>query len=108
MTNPLGPLSPAVDTITINGVQAPGQWVLQPGGKVYGWQQQKGYALSGATLNPTCDELIEAPFLVRLWDTAFPLGGTDGGLQYQKFCQFRAQFLKKAVFGIPGGLAAYA
>jgi hypothetical protein len=93
--------TPAVDSIVVNGATAPGQWVLQPGYKEFGWQIQQGFALSGATVFPKGDELMVAPFLIKLWDMAFPA-------QYQAFVQFRSLYLKKAVFGLPGGLGAYA
>lgn len=89
---------PGVDTIAINGVPAPGQWILQPCQKVFGWQIQKGYFLSGATVAPTGDELVVAPFLIKLWDPD----------DYPLFVDFAARFLKKAVFAVGGGLTNFA
>jgi len=88
---------PSVDTISINGVPAPGQWILQATQKVFGWQVQQGYALSGATVAPKGDELVVAPFLVKLWRPQ----------DFDSFRLFRSRFLKKAVFSV-GGQASYA
>jgi hypothetical protein len=96
MTIPFAPGFPSVDSISINGVPAPGQWILQPCQKVFGWQIQQGYALSGATVFPKGDELVVAPFLIRLWDPA----------DYPLFVEFAARFLKKPVFSI--GLTTFA
>jgi hypothetical protein len=57
----------SVDTITLGGVLMPGKWTLQPGGKDFGYQIQKGWGLSGAFANPTGEELAEADFLIELW-----------------------------------------
>lgn len=89
---------PAVDTIAIGSVPAPGQWILQPCYKVFGWQIQKGWGQSGATVFPIGDEVVVAPFLIRLWDAA----------DYPLFVNFAAQFLKKAVISVAGGVSNFA
>jgi hypothetical protein len=89
---------PVADTITVAGLPAPGKWTLEKADKVYGWQVQKGTGLSGATVIPTGDELVEPEFLVEFWDP----------LDFQAFKLFRTAFLKKAlvaVTGSPVGLA---
>lgn len=91
-------LFPSVDTITIAGVPAPGQWVLTRADKVYGWDVRKGYGTSGATVVPVGDELVEAEFEVRLWDSA----------QVPLFRALRAGYLKKPLAATPGSLAAFA
>jgi hypothetical protein len=89
----LGPgLFPAVDTITLANVPGPGKWTLLSGPKKFGWDIRKGTGLSGATVVPTGDELVEPVFLVELFDD----------LQYQAFKLFRAAFLKKPLIGVPG------
>jgi hypothetical protein len=89
---------PGVDSITIGAETAPGQWVLMPCSKVFGWQIQQGYALSGATVFPKGDELLVAPFLIKLWDPD----------DYPLFVAFAAKYLKKAVFSPGGGFTAFA
>ena len=89
---------PAVDTITVCSVPAPGKWTLQKGPRVFGWDIRKGYGLSGATVVPSGDDLVVAEFLVELWDPS----------DYALFGAFRSQFLKKALVSIPGGVAAMA
>jgi hypothetical protein len=93
-----------LDTIWINGTVAPGQWILQPGYKEYGWQIQQGFALSGATVFPKGDELMVAPFLIRLWD----VDPRSPNNQYPAWLDFRARFLKKAVYTVAGALVGTA
>lgn len=89
---------PAVDTITIANVQAPGKWSLVRGPKVYGWEIRKGMYLSGATVVPTGDDLVEPEFLVEIWDP----------VDYIAFKAFRAAYLKKALIGVAGAPVASA
>lgn len=89
---------PGVDTISIGVIPAPGQWILQPCSREFGWQINKGFALSGASVFPTGDELLVAPFLIKIWTDA----------QYDLFVPFAAQFLKKAVISPGGGFTAFA
>jgi hypothetical protein len=98
-TLPLPTQFPAVDTITIAGVQPVGKWTLTRASKVYGWQIQKGYALSGATVFPIGDELVKPRFLVELW---------DGAVQWPAFRLFRSKFLKKALVSVGGAAPSYA
>lgn len=58
---------PSVDTIAINGVTMPGKWTLLSAPKKFGWQINKGYGLSGATVVPIGDELIVAKFKAEIW-----------------------------------------
>lgn len=98
MTSPAPTGFPAVDTITIAGVPAPGRWWLVKGPKKFGWDERKGYGTTGATLVPTGDPLVEVTFSIYLWDDA----------QYPLFVAFDAQFLKKPAFSAPGGVATAA
>lgn len=98
---PLAPQTtsfPEVDFINIGNVAPPGKWTLVRADKVYGWEIRKGFALSGATVVPTGDELVEAEFEVELWDAN----------DYPAFKTFRSQYLKKALVGVPGGVTAQA
>ena len=88
---PLDPF-PGVDSITLNNVQMPGKWTLRPGSKKYGWEVRKGTFMSGATVVPTGDDLIEAEFDVEIWDPVDLLA----------FNIARAGFLTKALIGVPG------
>lgn len=96
----LGPSAafPAVDSITIANVQAPGKWTLLSAPKVYGWEVRKGMYLSGATVVPTGDDLVEAEFLVEIWDPK----------DFLAFKVFRAAYLKKALVGVAGAPVASA
>jgi hypothetical protein len=89
---------PGVDTIYLVGVPCPGQAIVQPCQKIFGWQIQQGYALSGATCFPKGDELMVIPVLFRLWDPN----------DYAAFLLYRRQFLKKAVVSPSGSLASFA
>lgn len=89
---------PPGDTIAVGGIPAPGQWILQSTYREFGWQIQKGFAFSGATVLPTGDELLVAPFLVKIW--AEP--------QFDSFRLFRRQFLKKATYSPAGALIGFA
>lgn len=89
---------PWTDTITVAGAPAPGKWTLLRAPKIYGWDVRKGYALQGATVVPTGDDLVSARFLVEIWTAA----------DYVLFQVFRAAYLKKqlvSVAGSPIGLA---
>jgi hypothetical protein len=88
---------PSVDTIILGGDRMPGQWILQPTSKEYGWQVQKGWALAGATVRPIGDELVSASFLVRFHTAA----------DWAAFQPFRRRYLAKALF-TAGGEATYA
>lgn len=89
---------PGADSITCGGVLAPGKWTLMRGERVYGWDVRKGTALSGATVVPTGDELVEAEFLVEIWTVA----------DYIAYKLFRSQYLKKALVATPGSPIAMA
>lgn len=89
---------PGVDSITLANVQAPGKWTLMRGPKQYGWEVRKGTYLSGATVIPTGDELVEAEFLVEIWDP----------LDFVAFRAFRASYLKKPLIGVAGAPTAAA
>lgn len=85
---------PAVDTIKLGVDTMPGNWILLPTYKEFGWQQQKGWGLTGATVRPTGDELVVAPFLVRFWNP----------FEWSAFQNFRRKYLSKAVFSVAGNL----
>jgi len=83
---------PAADTIKLGQDTMPGQWILMPGQREFGWQIQKGWGLSGATVRPIGDELAAPVFLVRFWTTA----------DWNAFQPFRRKYLAKAVFSVSG------
>lgn len=85
---------PARDTIQLGADTMPGQWVLQPTKKVFGWQIQKGWGLTGATVRPIGDDLVVAPFLARFWTPA----------DWDAFQPLRTKWLSKAVFKVAGNL----
>jgi hypothetical protein len=66
----------------------PGQWILQAGAKIFGWQEQKGWFLTGASLRPTGDPLVSFSFLVKFWDVR----------DWNSFQQFRTKYLTRPVF----------
>src|SRR2546430_1200113 len=96
--NPLVTAFPQVNTITLAGQLMPGRWLLVSAPKVFGWQIQKGFGLSGAFAFPTGDELILAKFSVWIWKTR----------DYASFRETRKIFLKKPVFSVGGTLTSKA
>jgi hypothetical protein len=88
---------PSVDTIRLGNDLMPGQWVLMPGGREFGWQEQKGWGLAGATVRPIGDELAHPTFLVKFWSAA----------DWDLFQVFRLKYLQKQAFGL-GAARTYA
>jgi hypothetical protein len=89
---------PSVNTISLAGQVMAGKWELVDAQKVFGWQIQKGFGLSGAFAFPIGDELVVPKFLVTIWK------------QFD-FLQFREQrklLLKKPVFSVGGTLTSKA
>jgi hypothetical protein len=84
----LGTVFPAQDTIILGTDTMPGVWWLNPGAKEFGWQQQQGMWLTGATLLPTGDPLVECSFTVRFFNPA----------DWAAFQPLRTKYLKKPVF----------
>src|SRR4029077_9900215 len=68
--NPLVSAFPAVNTITLAGQTMPGRWILTDATKVFGWQIQKGFGLSGAFAFPIGDELVVPKFTVVIWTSS--------------------------------------
>jgi hypothetical protein len=101
MTQPAFPGFPGSNTIVIGGDPAPGKWTLTEAPKVYGWDIRKGFGLSGATVVPIGDELVEATFLVELWDE-------DDTDHYADFKAYRKKYLRKGVVKTPGGITTKA
>lgn len=79
---------PGVNTIALSGEVMPGQWILQPGGKPFGWQEQKGISLTGATLRAIGDPLVHVVFLVKFWTVA----------DWDKFQPLREKYLVRPAF----------
>lgn len=53
---------PLVNTFILSGAPMPGKWTLVSAPKVFGWQIQQGYGLSGAVVFPKGDELVKPKF----------------------------------------------
>jgi hypothetical protein len=96
--NPLATAFPQVNTITLASQTMPGRWLLTDATKVFGWQIQKGFGLSGAFAFPTGDELIVPKFTVWIWKSS----------DYLIFREMRKLLLKKPVFAIGGTLTSSA
>lgn len=61
---------PAQDYVLINGEKSPGKAIVQRPNSPRGWDERKGYALTGATLVPTGNPLAEFSILFQFWDPA--------------------------------------
>ncbi len=68
----IGPVTsfPAVNSFSVGNFPMPGKWTLTSATKLFGWQIQQGYGLSGAVVLPTGDKLIVAKFKGQFWDIA--------------------------------------
>jgi hypothetical protein len=88
------PTFPAREYIMIGGDPSPGKCTIRGANSPRGWDERKGYALSGATLVPTGDELATFEILFEFWDeTQIPL-----------WYSYAAKYFDKAVRLIPGSL----
>jgi hypothetical protein len=83
MTMQLG--FPASDSIVLGGERIPGVWHLLPGLKEFGWQEQKGMGLSGATLRITGDPLVKCEFVVQFFRES----------DWVDFQSYRAKYFRK-------------
>jgi hypothetical protein len=83
---------PAVDTIILGSDTMPGQWILLPGGKEFGFQEQQATGISGATIRPIGDPLVHAHFLVRFWNAQ----------DWARFQPLRTRYLSKAAVTVAG------
>ena len=89
---------PATDRIILGGDAIPGVWHLLPGAKEFGWQEQAGVGLSGATLLLTGDPLVKFSFLVQFFREA----------DWDDFQPYRAKYFKKPAPIPPGSTKSYA
>lgn len=89
---------PAVNSITLAGQVMAGRWILVEANKVFGWQVQKAFGLSGAFLFPIGDDLVAPKFEAQIW--------TDADMR--RFSQQRKLLLKKPVFTVGGTLTSKA
>ena len=80
------------ESFCLAGTTMPGQWLLVDCTRVYGWQIQKGYGLTGATLLPIGDDPLVAKFAVKIWTSA------DAGV----FRDCLRTVLRKPINLIPG------
>lgn len=60
---------PSVNSFTIGAVTLPGKWTLTEAHRTFGWQIQKGYGLTGATVFPIGDDLVIAKFKGEFWSS---------------------------------------
>lgn len=89
---------PATDSLVLGDDRLPGVWHLLPGSKEYGWQEQKGMGLAGATLLMTGDPLVKCQFLVQFFREQ----------DWDDFQPFRAKYFKKPVPSQQGSTKTYA
>jgi len=89
---------PATDSIILGGDRIPGVWHLLPGQKEFGWQEQAGTGLSGATLKLTGDPLVKFSFLVQFFNEA----------DWDAFQPYRAKYFKKPVPAPAGSTKTFA
>lgn len=89
---------PAVNSITLAGQTMAGRWTLTDCDKVFGWQIQKAFGLSGAGVFPIGDELVVAKFEVAIW--------TDADMR--RFLQQRKLLLNKPVVVVKGTVSTKA
>lgn len=59
---------PITNTIELASFVLPGKWTLVSAPKVFGWQIQMGYGLSGAVITPMGDKLVVAKFKGEFWN----------------------------------------
>lgn len=83
---------PYARTIVLGSVRMPGKWTLRGGARKFGWQQQKGFGLSGAYSFPTGDELVEPEFDVEIWASQDAFN----------FRAIRAKLLSHATYTVAG------
>lgn len=79
---------PIVDTILLDNLPMAGKWTLTRCTKKFGWVQQKGSFLTGATVLPDGDPLISAEFRVEFWTNA----------DWQAFQAYRGRLIIKPAF----------
>ena len=87
---------PAPDSFTLGGDVCPGIARLVAADKKYGWQINKGWGLSGASVAVAGDELIVPQLEIEIWDEV-----TD----WPAFRLFRRKHLSKALVQVPNGIA---
>lgn len=85
---------PAVDYFIVGGVRSPGKATLVDAPREYGWQVDKGFGFSGATVRPTGDELSTVKFSIEIWDPA----------DIPQWNDFALRFLSKALVKATGGV----
>lgn len=56
------------ESMLLAGIRMPGQWLLTKGPREFGWEERKGWGMTGATLIPTGDPLLHAEFDIKIWN----------------------------------------
>lgn len=83
---------PEQDYVLIQNERSPGQAIVQRSSSPRGWDERKGYALTGATLVPTGDPLGQFSVIFRFWDPA----------DMPAWYAFAAKYFDKGVRFVPG------
>jgi hypothetical protein len=85
---------PAREYVMIGGDRSPGKATIRGASSPRGWDERKGYALSGATLVPSGNPLGEFEILFEFWDeTQIPL-----------WYSFASKYFDESVRLVPGTL----
>ncbi|HEX8795450.1 MAG TPA: hypothetical protein VF765_31085 [Polyangiaceae bacterium] len=86
---------PSVDYILIEGTKSPGKATVRGANSPRGWDIRKGYALSGATVVPSGDELAEGiKVLFEFWEES----------QLTDWYAYAAKYFDKSVRFVLGSL----
>jgi hypothetical protein len=85
---------PERDYVMIGGDPSPGKATIRGCNSPRGWDVRKGYALSGATVVPTGDDLSKFEILFEFWDES----------QVPLWYSFASKYFDKAVRLNPGTL----
>ncbi len=80
------------ESFSLASIPMPGQWVLTDCTRVFGWQIQQAFGLTGATVLPIGDPLLKAKFAVKIWTNA-------DAQQYQLALK---TVLRKPAYAVPG------
>lgn len=85
---------PSREYVMIGGDASPGKATVRGLNSPRGWDERKGYALSGATLVPTGDELSKFEILFELWDET----------QMALWNSYASKYFARSVKLVPGTL----
>lgn len=86
------------ESLSLSGINMPGQWLLVDATRVFGWQMLKCAGKSGATLLPIGDDLMTFKFAIKIWTS----------LDAQVYRTALKTVLRKPAFAIPGSTVSAA